>query len=407
MPLLIDIWRILSRDPIGLLLTLVGVVLGSASLVFLASSLEGAAVALARTSQEATGSDVVRILPERPVGPVAERAPLLSPRDAEALRVKERLPESSVGTGSVLHQREASVGSKTMPVGIQSVSDAAMNIAGLKIAHGRMLAPQDAGTRRCVLGHDVFIRLFEDPWPVEDPTVLIDGSTKLQVVGVLKRRPPMGGGSGGETWRVDRKVFVTEATLERAIQGGPHGTAIHLAMGGEEDAKTTSLRMKPYLEALHRGGSNFTFDALSQGMDLGNVIEAALMAVLLVGGLVSILVGGINVMNSQLVTVGERSQEFAIRRALGLSRARLMRGVWLESVGITAFGAVVGVVLGLGVSGALSLVLTRLVAPWPFTVVGWSVAVSLGTCAVAGLAAGWVPARRASEVTPAVILRGE
>lgn len=282
-----------------------------------------------------------------------------------------------------------------------------MGIAGLQVAHGRMLAPQDAGRRRCILGHDVFLRLFEGRWPMADPTVVIDGSTKLQVVGVLKRRPPMGGGSGGETWRVDRKVFVTEGTLERAIQGGPHGTAIHLQMDGEEDPKTTSLRMKPYLQALHRGGSNFTFDALGQGTDLGKVIEAALMAVLLVGGLVSILVGGINVMNSQLVTVGERAQEFAIRRALGLSQARLMRGVWLESMAITTFGAVVGVVLGLGVSGGLSWILTRLVAPWPFDVVGWSVAVSVGTCAVAGLTAGWVPARRASEVAPAVILRGE
>ncbi len=404
---LIDIWRILSRDPVGLFLTLLGVVLGSASLVFLASSLEGASAALARTSQQATGSDIVRILPERPVGPVAERAPLLTPRDAEALRVKERLQKSKVGTGSVLHQREASVGAKTMPVGIQSGSDSSMSIAGLKTAHGRMLAPQDAGRRRCVLGHDVFARLFEGQWPMADPTVLIDGSTKLQVVGVLERRPPMGGGSGGETWRVDRKVFVTEGTLERAIQGGPHGTAIHLEMGGEEHVKTASLRMKPYLEALHRGGSNFTFDGLSQGMDLGEVIEAALMAVLMVGGLVSILVGGINVMNSQLVTVGERAQEFAIRRAMGLSRARLMRGVWLESMGITTFGAVVGVVLGLGVAGAFSVVMTRLVAPWPFEVVGWSVAASVGTCAVAGLVAGWVPARRASEVAPAVILRGE
>jgi hypothetical protein len=404
---LLDIWRILTRDPVGLLLTLLGVVLGSASLVFLASGLEGASVALASTSQQATGSDIVRILPERPVGPRAERAPLLNPRDAEALRVKEHLPKSKVGTGSVLHHREASAGSKTMPVGIQSGSESSLLIAGLRVAQGRMLTPQDAGMRRCILGHDVHLRLFEGRWPMVDPSVLIDGSTKLQVVGVLERRPPMGGGSGGETWRVDRKIFVMEWTLERAIQGGPHGTAIHLEMGGEEHVKTTSLRMKPYLEALHRGGSNFTFDGLSQGMDLGEVIEAALMAVLMVGGLVSILVGGINVMNSQLVTVGERAQEFAIRRALGLSRARLMRGVWMESLSITTFGAVIGVVLGLGVSGGLSLILTRLVAPWPFEVVGWSVAASVGTCAVAGLVAGWVPARRASEVAPAVILRGE
>lgn len=270
-----------------------------------------------------------------------------------------------------------------------------------------MLMSHDEGTRRCVIGYDVWKRLFEGAWPITDPQLVLDGATKLEVVGVLDRRPPMGGGSGGETWRVDRKLFVSDATLERAIEAGPHEAWITLRYDDEKlDSKATSLRLAPYMRALHRGFENFSFVSLSEGMALDKVITAALLSVLALGGLVSIVVGGINVMNSQLVTVAERAHEFAIRRALGLSAARLRRDVLAEAVVMTGSGAAIGVVLGLGASWTLSEVLTAMVAPWPFSIVGWSVVAALTVCVVAGIIAGWIPAQRAAELPPAEVLRG-
>jgi ABC-type antimicrobial peptide transport system permease subunit len=403
-----ELWRVWSRDPIGSLLTVVGVVLGSASLVFLASGLQGASYAMARTSQSAAGDDIVSIFPKRADNPRADIAPELSSRDADALRSMEALREEDVGTGTRLHRREASVGEKTMLVGVQSGGARWMRITGVEVLHGRMLQPHDEGRRRCVIGHDIWKQVFDGKWPLTSSALILDGATKLAVVGVLRPRPPMGGGSGGETWRVDRKIFVSDATFERAVQGGPHAPSIALKYReGDEDARTTSLRLKPYVTALHRGVENFTFAALGKGMALDEIITAALMAVLLLGGLVAIAVGGINVMNSQLMTVTERAQEFAIRRALGLSAAALRRGVLLEAVTITGAGASVGVLLGLGTAWGLSLVLTALVAPWPFSPVPWSIAASLAACLIAGLIAGWVPARRASALPPAAVLRGE
>lgn len=403
-----EIWRVWSRDPFGSLLTVVGVVLGSASLVFLASGLQGASYAMARTSQSAAGDDIVSIHPERANSPRADSAPELSPQDADALRSKESLEEGNVGTGTPLHRREASVGDKTMLVGVQSGGARWMRITGLEILHGRTLQPHDEGQRRCVIGFDIWKQVFDGKWPIASPSLVLDGATKMTVVGVLRRRPPMGGGSGGETWRVDRKMFVSDATFERAVTAGPHAPSIALKYeAGGEDTRAASLRLKPYVTALHRGVENFSFAALDKGMALDEIITAALMAVLLLGGLVAIAVGGINVMNSQLMTVTERAQEFAIRRALGLSAASLRTGVLLEAVTITGAGASVGVLLGLGAAWGLSVLLTATVAPWPFLPVPWSVAASLGACVVAGLIAGWVPARRASALPPAVVLRGE
>ncbi len=218
----------------------------------------------------------------------------------------------------------------------------------------------------------------------------------------------MGGGSGGETWRVDRKIFVPQGTFERAVEAGPHAWAITMKYPeGGNDPKATSRRLMPLVTALHRGAENFRFTALGKGMALNEVITAALMAVLALGGAVAIAVGGINVMNSQLVTVEERRRELAIRRALGLSAAGLRRGVLAEAVAMTGVSAVVGVGLGLIVGWGLSAALSAWVAPWPFRVVPWSVLVSLGACLCSGVLAGWVPARRASELPPAAVLRGE
>lgn len=402
-----QIWRVYTRDPVGSLLTVVGVVLGSAALVFLASGLEGAGYAMARTSQRAAGDDVVRIVPERPEAGEVALFPL-SDQDAHALRDKEGLPDERVSASVTLYEQEATVGGETMPVGVQSGGARWMRITGLELLHGRMLNEHDDGERRCVVGYDVWKRLYGGKWPVERPSLLLDGATKMHVVGVLKRRPPIGGGSGGETWRVDRKLFVTNATLERAVKGGPHEKRITIRYDEQgEDARATSLRLEPYVTALHRGVRNFSFVALGKGMALDKVITAALMAVLALGGLLAIVVGGINVMNAQLMTVGERAQELAIRRALGLSADRLRREVLFETVAMTGAGAVMGIGLGLVSAWGLSRILTALVAPWPFSVVPWSLGAAVVACVTAGLVAGWIPARRASELPPALVLRGE
>ena len=402
-----QIWRAYTRDPIGSLLTIIGVVLGSAALVFLASGLEGASHAMARTSQRASGDDVVRIDPERAPDGVVELF-RLSDRDAVALRDKESLPTDRVTASVTLYKQKATVGEETMPVGVQSGGARWMRITGVELLHGRMLTVHDEGERRCVVGYDVWQRLFDGKWPIDRPSIVLDGATKLRVVGVLKRRPPMGGGSGGETWRVDRKLFVSNTTLERAVKGGPHSKRITLRYEEDgTDARATSQRLEPYVMALHRGVRNFSFVALGKGMALDKIITAALMAVLAIGGLLSIVVGGINVMNAQLMTVGERAQELAIRRALGLSAARLRREVLLETVAMTGAGAAVGIGLGLGLAWGLAQVLSSLVAPWPFSIVPWSLGAAAGGCVIAGLVAGWIPARRASELPPALVLRGE
>lgn len=310
-----------------------------------------------------------------------------------------------------MYSREASVGTESMAVGVQSGGAQWLRMIGVELLHGRTLQPHDEGARRCVIGYEVWERLFQKRWPMAEPAVLLDGSTKVVVVGVLKRRPAIGGGSGGETWRVDRKVFISEATLARAVDGRPLPRRIALRLGDDgsvvESPKEASLRLLPYVEALHLGVRNFEFDALSEGLGLEKLVAGAMTAVLMLGGLVAIAVGGINVMNSQLMTVAERTQEFAIRRALGMSARALRRSVLFESVAMTAVGALVGVLLGLGAAWLLSWALTAAVTKWPFELIPWSWGASVAVCVAAGLLAGWIPAKRASELPPAVCLRGD
>jgi putative ABC transport system permease protein len=142
-------------------------------------------------------------------------------------------------------------------------------------------------------------------------------------------------------------------------------------------------------------------------MQVDMLIAGALGVILLGCALVATVVGAVNVMNAQLVQLHERTREYGICRALGLSARRLRSRVLFETLACTLVGSVFGVVAGLSLAWVLSKALTVLVTPWPFDVVLWSIGAAVGGAALAGVLAGWVPAKRASEIPLAQCLKAE
>jgi putative ABC transport system permease protein len=110
-------------------------------------------------------------------------------------------------------------------------------------------------------------------------------------------------------------------------------------------------------------------------------------------------------MSAQLVSVQEKSREYGIRRAVGVSARRLSREVVLETLGLTLAASIVGIVVGLASAYGLSAAMSRWVTPWPFEIIRWSVVAALGAGVVAGLAAAYLPARRASRLAIVDCLR--
>lgn len=403
-----DMMRQLRRDPWRIALTLLGIVIGSGAIVFLASTLYAANTALAHSSQDASGADVTRVEERRPPPGTSRSAPELSEQDVRAMTDHEK--SNAVGSSS-LYGREASARGRTKRVGVQSGGTGYGELAKLKLVHGRWPLPEEDGVRVCVIGNDVWTDLYGGKWPLEDSGLVLDGGTRFTVVGVLEPKPPIGGGDGDGTWRIDRRLFVSHATFKRAIATANSYDEISLRHAGTDgktrDAKQVAQGLTPVLLNLHRGVKNFEFDALSHGADLDVILDLALFVILVGCGIVATVTGGINVMNAQLVVVSERTREFGIRRAVGVSARRLSGTVLVETVLLTAIGGVAGAGLGLVGAKVMSALLTQWVTPWPFEIVTWSLVVALTNSVVAGVLAGVLPARRAANLDVVTCLRGE
>lgn len=412
--LLRDLYRRLRRDRLRTFLTLLGIVLGAASLCFLGSALTAGLESLSRTSQRISGDDVQRIRSQPPAFEQQFRtARRLSSEDERALSAHEGLPAAQVQSASKLFGQNASAGQNKMKIGIQSGGTSYARLSNLELLEGRWLDEEEEKENACLLGFDVWQKLFGGVWPLRDNRVLVNDALRLRVVGVLKRRPTIGASGGDGTWMYDRKIFVGSPYFARNIEqvDEPYELALRYDPIDHRlpDRRETALRLSPYLQNLHLGVRNFVFDALRD--DDEGATEAliiwGLSAILFAAGIVSMIVGGVNVMNASLVTLHERTKEFGIRRALGASARHLSFRVLFEAALISSIGGVLGVGIGLASAYALSVVLAPVFLYWPFVIVDWSVAAALGSSLGVGILAGLVPAIRAGQILPAECLRAE
>jgi putative ABC transport system permease protein len=137
-------------------------------------------------------------------------------------------------------------------------------------------------------------------------------------------------------------------------------------------------------------------------LDIYNQATAGIFAVLVGVVALSLVVGGIVIMNIMLMVVSERTREIGLRKALGAKRRDIMSQVLTESITLSVTGGIIGVALG-----ALAAAAIASVTPLPATVQPWSVAIGVGVTAFVGLFFGWYPARRASMLDPIEALRRE
>ena len=408
-----DIWRQLGREPMRVFLTLFGIVLGASSIVFLGSALSAASNALSRMSQDATGDDITQVY-ERPVRNMsrARTFRLLSDADARALAEIEGVPVKNASAMNERMRQEGSRAGKRVPVGVQGGGTKYMQLQGLQLEHGRWLDDSEDGERVTVIGNAIWKELFDGAWPLRENSFVLNGATTMRVVGVVKPRPPLGGGGGDGTWMFDRKMWISNATFRHVIDSRLDYEEISMrheadADGKLPDLKTVAQRLTPFLENLHLGVRNFEFQSMNQGFQLWMLITYALGAIMFASGLVAMVVGGVNVMNAQLVSLHEKTKEYGIRRALGLSSQGLRSRVLIEASLYTVSGGLIGMMLGLGGAWALSWALTEWLGEWPFVIVPWSIVAALGSSVAVGILAGLVPAARAARLVPSECLRAE
>ena len=282
---------------------------------------------------------------------------------------------------------------------VQGVTDAYLEFSTFDAERGRMVSPVEISRNRPValIGWQVADRLFGQADPL-DKSIKIAG-VPFRVVGVSAKKGAFFGNSLDEFVVIPlgqyQKLFGSRQSL--ALMVKPRGPdAVALA----RDEARTALRVTRHLGPGEL--DNFGIVASDSVLDIFQQATRGIAAVLVGVVALSLLVGGIVIMNIMLMVVSERTREIGLRKALGARSRDIMSQVLTESITLSMMGGIVGAAVG-----ALFARILAAVTPLPAVIETWSIVVGVLVTGAVGLFFGWYPARRAASLAPIEALRRE
>jgi len=384
-------------------LSILGVVFGVAAVTAVSAVGEGARrEAVAQIGSLGIDTLTVRARPAGSGAAAGGRAAVgLRLADAEAVRavVPHLLAAAPVREAALA----AEAGGRTTQAGVVGTTAAYREAASLRLASGRFLTDVDLGDRKrvAVLGSTVASALF----PFEPPVGqrLLVGGDWYDVVGVVEgRAAPRGRPGPIRTRDVNRAVFVPLPSLDRGGDGG--ADSIDEIVLRVDDADRVGASAEVARRVVQRTTGGAPVDVVvpreilrqkERTQRIFNVVTGAIAAI-------SLLVGGIGIMNIMLASVAERTREVGIRRAVGASRRDIAAQFLVESSLLTSAGGVLGALLG--VAGSLAI---QALAGWPTALSAGMLLVGLVVALAVGIGFGWYPAWQAARLEPMEALRSE
>ncbi|HEY2028953.1 MAG TPA: ABC transporter permease [Myxococcales bacterium] len=384
-------------------LTMLGIVIGVFTVVAMMAVLNG----LSKTINKqlgALGADAFQIQ-RFPAVQFGNLSPEIAARKKISLaqfhQIKDMLPQAKmIGAEMWEYGKTASAGSNTdLGTQVAGGTPEFFSVNNLPIATGRGYSEAEAedGARICVIGAAVVDALFPNTEPVGQKIRL--GRLEMEVIGTIERQGGLPlGDNPDNTVAIPIALFTELYGPSRSIVLG--FTAYdHDGMKRLQDQTVAAFRR---VRGLDNAKDN-DFEVVSND-SLHEMFDNLSLMVKLASGVMcflSLLVGGIGVMNIMLVAVTERTREIGLRKALGARRLRILMQFVIEAILLAAIGGLIGVVLGYGAAWIAQFL------QFPAEVPLWAVVVGISVSCGVGLVAGIYPAWRASRLDPAVALRDE
>jgi putative ABC transport system permease protein len=285
-------------------------------------------------------------------------------------------------------------------VQIQGVTRDYINFSTFTAEKGRLINPVEVDTARpvVILGWDAADRLFGPVQPL-DKEITINGG-HFRVIGVSEKKGSMFGQSQDEFAIIPmaqfQKLFGSRSYGMQLIVKPKAPELINAAMDDATVALRSERRLRP------KDPDNFGIFTADSLLNIYHTATNGIFAVLIGVVALSLVVGGIVIMNIMLMVVSERTREIGLRKALGARRRDIVWQILTESVTLSTMGGVVGTLLGF-----VAAVIISKLSPLPAAVQAWSVAIGIGITAIVGLFFGLYPAMRAASLDPIEALRRE
>ncbi len=390
--------RALSNNKTRCLLTMLGIIIGVSSVITMMFLGESQKQNI-RAEIGGMGTNLIIIRPEwrQRGGAAVSAADLQCLKEGDYEAITNEAGYVSSVSPYVGSSGQAIVGANNAPTTVKGCSEQLAEIENYTVEEGAMWGRNEVRTaaKVCVLSAGLYRKLFPDGENPVGQNVRLE-TIPLKIVGTLKEK-------GGED---DNFMYVPYTTVQRRMNGIRYLNAIYASAATEEVSSAAVNEIKAIVRDRHniRKGDADDFEVMSMTEmleSLNEILGILTMVLSCIAG-ISLVVGGIGIMNIMYVSVTERTREIGLRMSIGAKSRHIMMQFLIESVIISIAGGLIGVALGISFA---SLIIKLL--DWPFIFDGFAIVVSFVVCTATGVFFGWYPARKAGNLNPIDALRYE
>ena len=380
-------------------LTALGIIIGVASVISMISIGEGARLQTLNTISK-FGINIITIKPgqKKSRHVTTGKVDTLTLEDADF--VEKNISLITGVAAQVYRSAQLKFENKNTNTTVRGTGASYARLANFEMDRGRYFNDEEirSAQRVCVVGSTVLKNLFEGINPL-GKTVKVDGKNFL-VIGTTVSK-------GALSWYdPDDQIFIPVTTAQKRVFGMKHVQSIDVQAEKIEDLETIKEDISRFLRQRHNisEGKEDDFYVQNSAQWLNSWGDAAKTFTYLLGGIaaISLMVGGIGIMNIMLVSVTERTREIGIRKAIGAKKREILEQFLIESVLISFLGGGIGILLGIGISRIVSNI-----GGWETIVSTQSIILSFGFSVAIGVFFGFYPANKAANLNPIEALRYE
>jgi ABC-type antimicrobial peptide transport system permease subunit len=393
-------------------LTMLGIIIGVGAVIII-MSVGGGAQSLILSQVESLGSNLVGVMPGKsekdgpPTAVMGITITTLKYEDLKALKDKRNVPNLVDAVGYYKGISTVSWKNNNYDTNISGSTVGYLAVEGGEVEDGRFFSLEEETnlSKAAVLGSTVKKELFGDSEAVGQRIKI--NRHIFEVIGVMKER-------GTVAFQdYDDQIFIPIRTMQKLISGVDHLSLIRIKIDDESnidrailDIKTT-LRQTHGIEDQSGDSDDFTIMNAVDALEMITSITSALKYFLAAMAALSLLVGGIGIMNIMLVSVSERTREIGLRKAVGAKNGNIISQFLLEASVVTIFGGLIGIAVGALISFLISLGVNAFGYDWDFVLSPFSIVLAVSVAAGVGIVFGIYPAKKAGSLEPIEALRYE